>query len=49
MANKKNKNTSIEALKFAQQIIEENKRLKTDLNSNNSLLVGTAKQNAELA
>jgi hypothetical protein len=38
-----------EALKFAQQIIEENKRLKTDLNSNNSLLVGTAKQNAELA
>lgn len=38
-----------EALKFAQQIIEENKRLKTDLNSNNTLLVGTAKQNAELA
>lgn len=38
-----------EALKFAQQIIEENKRLKTNLNSNNTLLVGTAKQNAELA
>ena len=38
-----------EALRFAQQIIEENKRLKTDLNSNNTLLVGTAKQNAELA
>ena len=38
-----------EALRFAQQIVEENKRLKTDLNSNNTLLVGTAKQNAELA
>jgi len=38
-----------EALRFAQQIVEENKRLKTDLNSNSTLLVGTAKQNAELA
>ena len=38
-----------EALRFAQQIIEENKRLKSDLTSNHTLLAGTAKQNAELA
>lgn len=38
-----------EALRFAQQIVEENKRLKTDLNSNSTLLVGTAIKNAELA
>jgi len=38
-----------EALKFAQHIVAENKRLKTDLTSNNTLLVGTAIKNAELA
>ena len=38
-----------EALRFAQQIVEENKRLKTNLNSNSTLLVGTAIKNAELA
>ena len=38
-----------EALKFAQQIIEENKQLKKDLGDHTTLLVGTAKQNAEFA
>jgi hypothetical protein len=38
-----------EALKFAQQIIEENKNLKKNLGDNTTLLVGTAKQNAEYA
>ena len=38
-----------EALKFAQQIIEENKNLKKNLGDNTTLLVGTAKQNAEMA
>ena len=38
-----------EALKFAQQIIEENKHLKKDLGDHTTLLVGTAKQNAEFA
>ena len=37
-----------EALRFAQQIVEENKRLKTDLSSSSTLLVGTAKDNAEM-
>ena len=38
-----------EALKFAQQIIEENKNLKKNLGDHTNLLVGTAKQNAEMA
>ena len=38
-----------EALKFAQHIIEENKHLKKDLGDHTTLLVGTAKQNAEFA
>jgi hypothetical protein len=38
-----------EALKFAQQIIEENKNLKKNLGDHTTLLVGTAKQNAEFA
>ena len=38
-----------EALKFAQQIIEENKALKKNLGANETLLVGSAKQNAEMA
>jgi len=38
-----------EALKFAQQIFEENKTLKKNLGNNTNLLVGTAKQNAEMA
>ena len=38
-----------EALRFAQQIIEENKHLKKDLGDHTTLLVGTAKQNAEFA
>ena len=38
-----------EALKFAQQIIEENKHLKKNLGDNTNLLVDTAKQNAEFA
>jgi hypothetical protein len=38
-----------EALKFAQQIIEENKKLQKNLGDNTTLLVGTAKQNAEMA
>ena len=38
-----------EALKFAQQIIEENKNLKKNLGDHTTLLVGTAKQNAEMA
>ena len=38
-----------EALKFAQQIIEENKNLKKNLGEHTTLLVGTAKQNAEMA
>lgn len=36
-----------EALKFANQIVEENKRLKANLGKNNELLVDTAKQTAE--
>ena len=38
-----------EALRFAQQILEENKSLKKNLGDNTTLLVGTAKQNAEMA
>ena len=38
-----------EALRFAQQIIEENKTLKKNLGANETLLVGSAKQNAEMA
>jgi hypothetical protein len=38
-----------EALKFAQQIIEENKNLKKNLGDHTTLLVGTAKHNAEMA
>jgi hypothetical protein len=38
-----------EALKFAQQIVEENKALKKNLGDHTTLLVGTAKQNAEYA
>ena len=38
-----------EALKFAQKIIEENKTLKKNLGANETLLVGSAKQNAEMA
>jgi len=38
-----------EALRFAQQIIEENKNLTKKLGDNTNLLVGTAKQNAEFA
>ena len=38
-----------EALKFAQQIIQENNNLKKDLGDHTTLLVGTAKQNAEFA
>ena len=38
-----------EALKFAQQILEENKNLKKNLGDHATLLVGTAKQNAEMA
>ena len=38
-----------EALKFAQQIIEENNNLKKNLGEHTTLLVGTAKQNAEMA
>lgn len=37
-----------EALKFAQQIIEENKRLKKDLGQNTDVLIQTAKNTAEL-
>lgn len=37
-----------EALKFAQQIIEENKSLKSNLTAQTSLLQGSAKNNAEL-
>jgi hypothetical protein len=37
-----------EALKFAQQIIEENKQLQRNLGDHTTLLVGTAKRNAEL-
>jgi hypothetical protein len=38
-----------EALKFAQQIIHENNSLKKNLGDHTTLLVGTAKQNAEMA
>ena len=38
-----------EALKFAQKIIEENKTLKKNLGANETLLAGSAKQNAEMA
>ena len=38
-----------EALNFAQQILEENKNLKKNLGDHTTLLVGTAKQNAEYA
>ena len=38
-----------EALKFAQQILEENKNLKKNLGDHTTLLVGTAKHNAEMA
>ena len=38
-----------EALKFAQQIIHENNSLKKNLGDHTTLLVGTAKQNAEFA
>ena len=38
-----------EALKFAQQIIEENNNLKKNLGEHTTLLVGTARQNAEMA
>jgi len=38
-----------EALKIAQQIIEENNVLKKNLGDHTTLLVGTAKQNAEFA
>lgn len=38
-----------EALKFAQHIIQENNNLKKDLGDHTTLLVGTAKQNAEFA
>ena len=38
-----------EALKFAQQIIHENNNLKKNLGANETLLVGSAKQNAEMA
>jgi len=38
-----------EALRFAQQIVEENKALKKNLGDHTTLLVGTAKQNAEFA
>ena len=38
-----------EALKFAQQILEENKNLKKNLGEHTTLLVGTAKHNAEMA
>jgi len=38
-----------EALRFAQQIVEENKVLKKNLGDHTTLLVGTAKQNAEFA
>jgi hypothetical protein len=37
-----------EALKFANQIVEENKRLKANLGKNNEILVDTAKQTAEV-
>ena len=37
-----------EALKFAQQIIEENNRLKKDLGQNTDVLIKTAKNTAEL-
>jgi len=37
-----------EALKFAQQVIEENKRLKKDLGQNTDVLIQTAKNTAEL-
>ena len=37
-----------EALKFAQQVIDENNRLKKDLGSNTDVLVKTAKNSAEL-
>lgn len=37
-----------EALKFAQQIIEENKRLKKDLGQNTGVLIQTAKNTVEL-
>ena len=36
-----------EALRFAQQIVEENKYLKSDLTAHNSLLQNSAKSNAE--
>jgi hypothetical protein len=38
-----------EALKFAQQIMEENKNLKKNLGDHTNLLVGTAKHNAQMA
>lgn len=38
-----------EALRFAQQIIHENNNLKKNLGEHTTLLVGTAKQNAEFA
>lgn len=38
-----------EALKFAQQIIHENNSLKKNLGDHTTLLVGTARQNAEMA
>ncbi|NDA06129.1 MAG: hypothetical protein EBZ08_13190, partial [Betaproteobacteria bacterium] len=38
-----------EALRFAQQIINENNHLKKNLGDRTTLLVGTAKQNAEFA
>jgi len=38
-----------EALRFAQQLVEENKRLQKNLGDNTTLLVGSAKQNAEMA
>ena len=38
-----------EALRFAQQIIHENNNLKKNLGDHTTLLVGTAKQNAEMA
>ena len=37
-----------EALRFAQQIIQENQHLKSDLNAHSSLLQGSAKNNAEM-
>jgi len=38
-----------EALRFAHQIVEENKKLQKNLGDHTTLLVGTAKHNAEMA